>query len=219
MPRRDRLARIISDLRTPGPHRAEDLASNHGVTLRTIYRDLDTLRAAGVPIAGQRGTGYRITADITLPPLNLSLDELEALHLGLVAVAQSGDAGLAAAANQLAARLDEALPEDAAANPGAEVRVFSTTAPGTRHQAVLRRGLRARQKLRLDTLGRTRIVRPLRLDYWGRLWSCVIWCETDGGFDELRLDQIDSVTPLPELFPNEPGKELSDFDGRPSLPE
>ncbi len=212
MPRKDRLADLIRDLRRPGPHRAADLARRHGVTLRTIYRDLDTLRAAGLPVAGTRGRGYRITAEVTLPPLNLTLDELEALHLGLVAVASGGDPALAAAAVRLADRLDRALPEDGPADPRAEVLSFTTTAPGTRHQAALRQAVRARQKLSLRIGGRDRTVRPLRLDYWGRLWTCVVWCETTDRFDEIRLDAIETVTPLPALFGREPGRELPDFD-------
>ena len=212
MPRKNRLAELTLLLRRPGPHRAEDLARALGVTRRTIYRDLDTLRLAGLPMAGHRGTGYRITADVTLPPLNLSLEELEALHLGLVAVSQGGDAELAEAAERLAGRLDAALPEDGPADPKASVLSFTTLAPGTRYQAALRQAVRARQKLELTVNGVVRIVRPLRIDYWGRLWSCVVWCETLGRFDEIRLDQIGALVPLPALFGPEDGKELRDFD-------
>lgn len=212
MPRKDRLAELLLLLRTPGPHRAEDLAAALGVTKRTIYRDLDTLRAAGLPMTGKRGTGYQISAEVTLPPLNLTLDELEALHLGLVAVAQGGDEGLAGAARRLAERLDAALPEDGPPSPMAEVLSFTTTAPGTRHQAALRQAVRSRQKLKVVVAGAARVIRPLRLDYWGRLWSCVVWCEARDGFDELRLDQIEELTPLPALFAPEAGKELRDYD-------
>ena len=43
------------------PVRAEDLAARLGVTPRTIYREMDALRAAGVDITGTRGQGYRAT--------------------------------------------------------------------------------------------------------------------------------------------------------------
>lgn len=36
---------------------AEALAERFGVTVRTIYRDLDTLRAASLPLAAERGRG------------------------------------------------------------------------------------------------------------------------------------------------------------------
>jgi len=59
--------------------------------VRTIYRDMDTLVLSGVPVAGERGIGYMMTAPITLPPLNLTLTELEALHLGMAVVGEAAD--------------------------------------------------------------------------------------------------------------------------------
>ena len=80
MRRADRLMQIIQLLRDGTLHRAEDIAKATGVSIRSIYRDMDTLAASGVPIEGERGIGYRVTAAITLPPLNLTMTEVEALH-------------------------------------------------------------------------------------------------------------------------------------------
>ncbi|WP_368183910.1 helix-turn-helix transcriptional regulator [Aestuariibius sp. HNIBRBA575] len=216
MPKRsDRLMHLMTRLRDGTLLRAEDLADELSVTERTIYRDMDALRRSGLPVEGTRGAGYRITAEITLPPLNLTIEELEALHLGLAAVAQSGDADLQNIAEGLAEKLDAALPEDGPNNPagmGLSVHPFSATGSGTIHQAALRQAIRARQKLSLRIGTEPRIIRPLRLDYWGRFWSIVVWCETHNGFDEIRLDQIQELTPLPHLFVPETGKQLSDFE-------
>lgn len=209
MLRKDRLAILTRALRRPGPHRAEDLARETGVSPRTIWRDLDTLRAAGVPVEGTRGTGYHITAEVTLPPLNLSLAELEALHLGLIAVGRSGDAALAAAAESLADRLDAALSEEAPAELHAPALRFPDPA-GTGHLATLRQAVRARQKLRVVLGGDAQVVRPLRLDYWGRVWTLVVWSETAEAFADLPVARIEAVTPLPALFSREPGRELAD---------
>ena len=59
------------------------LAQDLGVSVRTIYRDMEVLAASGVPVEGTRGYGYTVQAAITLPPLNLTEAELEALHLAL----------------------------------------------------------------------------------------------------------------------------------------
>ena len=68
---------------------------------------MDTLAASGVPIRGERGVGYQITAAYTLPALNLTKTELEALHLGLAAVGESDDTELANAAKAERSTLDE----------------------------------------------------------------------------------------------------------------
>lgn len=217
-PRRDRLLDLVRLLSDGRLHRAEDLARRLGVSARTIYRDMDTLIASGVPIAGERGLGYAATAALTLPPLNLSTAELEALHLGLRVVGEGADdAELREAARTLSAKVDAVLPEDRSA-PGAAfgfaTGAFSEAARAFRHMAPIRAAVRARQKLRLDMPDDAvpvRVVRPLRLDYWGRVWTLAAWCETTGAFAVLRVDRIEKVAPLPQLFADEPGRTLADL--------
>ena len=216
MSRTDRLYRLIQILRDGRVHQARDLAAATGVSLRTIYRDMDTLLASGVPVLGERGLGYRMSAPVTLPPLNMTLAELEALHLGLAAVAQGGDADLREAARSLSARIDAVLPEDRDEAPtgwGFAVYPFADAAAGFRHLPTVRAAIRARQKLAVELDGR-RVIRPLKLEYWGRVWTVACWDETRGGFETLRLDRIASVTVLPALFVDEAGKTLADFRAR-----
>lgn len=217
MHRARRHAEILRILRRGGAHRAEDMARELGVSVRTIYRDIARLGAAGVPVAGTPGTGYRLPDLVPLPPVTLTPDELEALQLGIAIVGEADDPGLRAAAERLADKIDAALPTETvaeadawkfAAMPGADAaRGFALT--GT-----LRSAIRGRQKLRLILSGdtRPRKVRPLRLQHMGRIWLLTVWCETRGKFDELRTDLIETAAPLPELFVDEPGKTLADFD-------
>lgn len=212
MRRADRLMQLVQLLRNGDLHRAEDLARATHVSLRTIYRDLDTLAASGVPIEGERGVGYRVTAAITLPPLNLTMTELEALHLGLAAVTGSKDADLAQAAKTLTDKLDAVMPEDRSRAPtGFAIYPFADAARGFQHLPMIRQAIRTRQKLEVTEAGKKRSLRPLQLDYWGRLWTCIVWCETTKAFAELRVDQIDHIRLLPGLFVDEPGKSLADF--------
>jgi len=212
MRRADRLMMLVQILRDGALHRAGDLAEAVGVSLRTIYRDMETLAASGVPIEGERGVGYHVTAAITLPPLNLTMTELEALHMGLMAVEGGKDVELAEAAKALVAKLDAVMPEDrGTASPASfAVYPFADAAKGFQHLPLVRQALRTRQKLAV-VLEKERTVRPLRLDYWGRLWTCVVWCETTKGFDEIRVDQITEMRVLPSLFVDEPGKALADY--------
>ncbi len=215
MRRADRLMRLIQILRDGTLHRAGDLAKATDVSLRTIYRDMETLAASGVPIEGERGIGYRVIAAVTLPPLNLTMTEMEALHLGLNAVSHSDDAELSAAARALSAKLDAVMPEDRSRAPsgsGFAIYPFADAARGFQHLPILRQAVRTRQKLELTLHDEARTVRPLQLDYWGRLWTCVVWCETRNQFDEIRVDQITRQRILPSLFVDERGKALSDYN-------
>ena len=90
MKRSDRLYKLIQTLKDGGLHRAEDMARDLNVSVRTIYRDMDTLAASGIPVEGERGVGYSARAAITLPPLNLTEVELEALQVLVGPIQRAG---------------------------------------------------------------------------------------------------------------------------------
>jgi predicted DNA-binding transcriptional regulator YafY len=56
---------------------AQQLADRFGVTLRTIYRDLESLQDAGMPIRADRGRGggYALDMHYQLPPVNFTARE------------------------------------------------------------------------------------------------------------------------------------------------
>src|SRR6185503_10550037 len=60
---------------------AEALAERFEVTVRTIYRDLDALRAAALPLAAERGRGggYALDRSYSLPPVNFTAREAAVL--------------------------------------------------------------------------------------------------------------------------------------------
>lgn len=215
MKRSDRLYALIQILKDGQLHRAEDMARQLEVSVRTIYRDMDTLAASGVPVEGERGIGYSARAAITLPPLNLTETELEALHLGLAAVGNGVEGDLKEAALTLSAKLDAVLPEDRHGAPksfGFAVYPFADAAQGFRHLTTLRAAVRNKQKLRIVMQGGDICdARPLKLDYWGRVWTCLVWNDTTDSFATLRADQMEGVTLLPGLFVDEPGKRLEDY--------
>lgn len=220
MRRSDRLFDIIQILRDGKLHRAQDIADRLEVSVRTIYRDMDTLVASGVPVEGERGVGYMVREQITLPPLNLTPAELEALNLGMAIVAEAADPDLKAAAETLADKIDAVLPTQVVAEADTwkfAVYPFADAARGLAHMAPIRSAIKTRQKLhlsyrRIDGVLTDRTIRPLHMEYWGRVWTLTAWCELRKGFRVFRIDLIEAVSPLPEIFADEPGKTLSDFD-------
>ena len=111
MRRTDRLFDLVQLLRDGQLHRAADLAAAlGGVSVRTIWRDMATLIASGMPIEGERGVGYVLRAPTTLPPLMLTAAEMQALRQGLQAVAHGGDEPLSRAARSLAAKIGAVAP-------------------------------------------------------------------------------------------------------------
>lgn len=219
MRRTDRLFELVQILRDGRLHLARDMADQLGVSVRTIYRDMDTLMASGVPVEGERGLGYMMTAPITLPPLNLTIAELEALHLGVAVVSEAADPELQSAARSLGGKIDAIIPESRRAPAGGwgfAVYPMADAARGFRHMPGLRTAIRSRQKISLDYADAggsftTRTVRPLQMEYWGRVWTLTGWCELRNNFRVFRVDRIGEIRFLSEHFEDEPGKTLIDY--------
>ncbi|MDA7424129.1 helix-turn-helix transcriptional regulator [Thalassococcus lentus] len=213
MKRKDRLYQLMQRLRDGQLHTAEAMAQDLGVSVRTIYRDMEVLAASGVPVEGARGYGYTTQAAVTLPPLNLTEPELEALHLALAALSAS-ELEQSQAARSLAGKIEAVLPEDSGSAPapfGFATDAFAEAARGFAHMPAFRAAIRARQKLRIKVGDASHDLRPLHIDYWGRVWTGVGWDETTAGFLSVPLDRIDALQVLPGLFVDEPGKTLADW--------
>lgn len=215
MRRTDRLFELIQILRDGRLHRAGEMAERLGVSVRTIWRDMGTLMASGLPVEGERGVGYILRAPITLPPMILTGDEIEALRLGVRLVATGEDAQMARAARSLAGKIASVTPA-----PPEEDELFAFTGRETaRAQALvpaIRQAVTGHERLAISYIDPDgheshRDIRPLALDQSGRIWSLVAWCELRGGFRAFRVDRIVALTATGERFPDEPGRGLADW--------
>jgi predicted DNA-binding transcriptional regulator YafY len=215
--RADRLSKIMQTLNDGRLHTAQELAATFGVSPRTIYRDMDDLMADGLPINGARGIGYRAQPTTPLPPLHLTDDEIEVLNLGLAIISEATDPDLRRAATTLSEKIEAALPQHA--TPDNQSWAYAPTSFGDNaralsHMPTLRAALKAKQKLRITYHSKndrvtSRIIRPLKLEHWARVWVLTAWCETRSDFREFRVDLIQSAQAQPEMFVDEPGKTLS----------
>lgn len=85
MNRLDRALGILLLLRKGNTLSATELAARFEVSIRTIYRDIETLSAIGVPVYAEMGRegGFRLLAGYFLPPVMLTPDEASSLLLGV----------------------------------------------------------------------------------------------------------------------------------------
>ena len=102
---------IVMALQEAGWQRAADLGAALGVSARTVYRDVEALVEAGVPVVGVPGRGYRLSETYFLPALRLTTDEAMLLRLALDATDAPPDTPLQAAAASAREKLDALLPE------------------------------------------------------------------------------------------------------------
>ncbi len=112
MTKTERLFQLLQILREHRyPISAHFLAQELLVSVRTIYRDIETLQGQGADIEGEPGMGYVLKPGFLLPPLMFSEEEIEALVLGSRWVMKKTDAKLKQAAQHALAKIASVLPK------------------------------------------------------------------------------------------------------------
>jgi predicted DNA-binding transcriptional regulator YafY len=209
MPRADRLFRLLHLLRSlPQPVTAARLAAETGVSPRTLYRDIDALRASGALIDGAPGYGYSLTEDPALPPQSFTRLELEALLLGLAEVGLLGDAALAGAAESALAKITARLPDwqrQQALHAVLQVYRFETRAPAPPHVATLRAACwdeRALDIVYRDGAGvqTARRILPLSIVVLDRTLVLLAWCCLRQDFRKFVVERMVAASATDESF-------------------
>ncbi|MCW6510324.1 helix-turn-helix transcriptional regulator [Lichenifustis flavocetrariae] len=215
MRRSSRLFEIIQVLRrAPAPMPAHVIAATLEVNKRTVYRDIATLQAMRVPIQGEAGIGYVMRRGFDLPPLMFTVEELEAVVVGLALLDRTRDDGLRLAAARVRQKLADVVPPQAGSLNEVALRTSSwSNIPSSETDCgLVRRAIREERKLRFDyrnvsAQSTTRTVMPLTLTYW--IDGIVLggWCELRADYRHFRVDRMSSCTFTGDSFVGE-GKRL-----------
>jgi predicted DNA-binding transcriptional regulator YafY len=200
MDKTERLFSVMDALRRHRrPVTASALAEEQGVSVRTLYRDIQTLIGLGAPIDGEAGVGYMLRPGFFLPPLMFSPEELEALVLGARWVEQRPDEGLAGAAKNALGKIATASPDDLRDrinNTGLwPVKTWWDESGGKPLLGVLREAIRDERVVRIgyaDEGGRTteRAIWPIAIAFYENKEVVAGWCTMREDFRNFRTDRI-----------------------------
>ncbi len=210
MSRTSRLFELINLLRARRtPVTALHLARELGISERSVYRDIETLRSLGAPVDGQAGIGYRLGQGFFLPEFAFSSDELDALTLGLGWVRQRADPALAQGSERALAKILSARNNGPAMSddPPALVAPASVSERADTPQvAQLRDAIRRQRKVSIsyeDAQGALtdRIIWPIAIVYFDDARLLAAWCEHRSAFRHFRVDRLHLRTILAERYP------------------
>ncbi len=215
MNKTDRLLAIVLELQGKGKQRAEDLAKTFETSKRTIYRDIEALCEAGVPLISIPGRGYSLMEGYFLPPLSFTTDEATMLLLGSEFMAQNFDAQYWTAAHAAGRKIASVLPEKLRNDVTylqKSIRFIATQQRPAETMLLqqLRRAIIERVTVRFQYAKRhgqesqdmqtTRKADPYSLVHITGTWYLTAYCHMRQAVRIFRLDRVNMLEVLPEVF-------------------
>lgn len=220
--RASRLLSVLLLLQARGRMTAPQLARELEVSVRTVYRDVESLAAAGVPVYAERGPagGYRLLDGYRTRLTGLTAGEAESLFLAGPpgAAAELGLGGVLAAAHL---KLLAALPPELRERAGRVRERFILDVPGWFHDIERPPLLPAVAdavwnghvlRVRYERWGRQVVTR--RLEPYGLVLKAGVWylvAKSAGTARTYRIARIHALETLDETFRRDPGLDLSTY--------
>ncbi|MDD9271887.1 helix-turn-helix transcriptional regulator [Paenibacillus sp. GCM10023248] len=218
MNKTDRQLAIMLELQRSKVLRAEDLASTFETSVRTIYRDIQSLSEMGVPILGAPGQGYSLMEGYFLPPVGFSVEEAVAMLMGTDFIEQRLDGDYAVVAKAARRKIEAILPEPVrgeSTRVRETMRLLQAGEPVTSlrekdNLGLARRAIMERRKLRMTYLKKmpetdgnrksTREVAPYGLALVQGNWMLIAHCDLRQEIRHFRLSRMTGVTVMEDRF-------------------
>lgn len=221
----DRLVSIIIILLDKKRVSAKELAEMFEVSLRTIYRDIDAINMAGIPVRGEPGVGggFEIMEGYKIDKKVFSSDDLSAILMGLSGFSSlmQGDA-LARAL----AKVRSVIPADRAKDielKASQIHIDLSSWMGNqdvqRHLEIIKRALEEHRLLQFEYYDRygnktVRTAEPCQLVLKSGHWYVHGYCRNREDFRLFRLSRMAELQMQEETFlPREHEKPQLDFAG------
>jgi len=207
----DRMLAIVVILLNRRQITAKDLAERFEVGLRTIYRDIEAINLAGIPVVSTQGVGggYSIPDNFKLNRHYLSVSDMRSILAALRGVnAAFDDAEMALVLE----KIQGLLPEHERADIGLQSETividavtWDNSSRYSKRIQALYENIKNRQLIEieyLDGYGRKteRQVEPMTLVLKGYAWYLFAFCLKRNDVRLFKLSRIKKITALPQIF-------------------
>ncbi|MBO7744328.1 YafY family transcriptional regulator [Paenibacillus sp. MWE-103] len=204
---------------------AQTLADKFEVSLRTIYRDVETINTAGIPIVSFTGTdgGYEIMEQFRIDRQIVTFEDLQSILVALRGVQASLDDkemdGLLTKIKALIARsernrmeeLGETLMFDTNLWHGGGLKDKSIL--GALRQAAKNRYVASFDYTNTDGIVEQREAEPIGLAWKGYAWYLYAYCRLRSDYRTFRLSRISGLRIRTEHFASR-GVRMEELDAR-----
>lgn len=213
MNRIDRLMAITSLLQAKKHLTAEAIAERFKTSVRTVFRDLRALEEIGVPISFEPGKGYSVVKGYFLPPVSLSIEEVNALALMEPIVLRFADRSIHEHFETALAKIKLVLNRDQRENlEKTQARtahylpeMYAHLMPDTEYLTIIQNAINNKTILHMEYENRDgepthREVEPIGLTFYSLNWHMIAWCHLRQDYRDFRVNRIDKLTPTIKVF-------------------
>ncbi|MCI8505448.1 MAG: YafY family transcriptional regulator [Lachnospiraceae bacterium] len=199
-----RLFKVVYYLLDKGQTTASELAEKFEVSVRTIYRDIDALSGAGIPVYTETGRngGIHLMNDFVLDKAVLSEEEKQEILTALQSVSTAQNGNNSQILQKLSAMFhmgsENWLEVDFSrwGNQGTDNEKFALLKSAVIHC----RAVKIHYASSYETI-RERVVQPLKLIYKAKAWYLKAFCTEKQGLRTFKLNRIVELELLNESFP------------------
>ena len=217
MNRFNRVTAIFIQLQSRKIVRAKDIAERFNISIRTVYRDIQTLAEAGVPIGSEAGVGYYLIDGYRLPPVMFSKEEVTAFLTAEKLIEKftdnsidlnfkSGMMRIRAILRNTEKELLESIEENI------EVirrKPFLDNSGNTNGIQLLIESISERKSLNIryhtfySNEIKDRNIEPIGIFFSGNYWHTIAFCELRKDYRDFRLDRILNISKTDRIFKKE----------------
>jgi len=210
-PRLSRLTSIITQLQSNRILVARDIAERFNISIRTVYRDIETLKNSGIPIYTVEGKGYSLVDGYRLPPIMFTEQEANALITAAELISKNKDKSLIENHCNAITKIKAVMKysnKNKTALLSERIAFFSnykreTTSDNLSLIQIAITNLNllniTYQSISSDEMTK-RIIEPYATYHSRENWILIAFCRLRNDFREFRLDMIQSITLMNDRF-------------------
>lgn len=209
----DRIVAILIQLQSKKIVKAQELADRFGVSLRTIYRDIRTLEASGVPIYSEAGVGYSLVEGYRLPPVMFTREEAASFIAAEKLMAKFTDEKMKAHFESAVFKLKSVLRSDEKdwlESVEGRIKIsdrskdFPEQSPEVLHDLFESIAQKIQLKMKYQSLEAEnpleRNIEPVGLYHENNFWYIVAYCHLRKDYRNFRTDRILELQKTDLLF-------------------
>ncbi len=227
----DRIVAMLIHLQSGRIVKAQELADRFQISLRTVYRDVKSLEALGVPVIGEAGVGYSLMEGYRLPPVMFTREEAGSFVAAEKLMQKFSDKTLASAYESAMFKVKSVL-RDSTKGHVATLETQISIEPARElfnHQApdamsIILESLTEKKQLKLlyqsfyEDTATERLIEPVGLFNENYFWYVMGYCHLRKDYRQFRTDRIFQIQKTALPFTRQHGS-VDDYRTRAELVE